>query len=51
MKPKLNCCFVTAEGEVRAWVSPDFKSNEPMLELSERTSLVESQPGVIRAIL
>lgn len=25
---KLDFCFVTAEGEVRAWFNRDFKSNE-----------------------
>lgn len=28
LKAKLDFCFVTAEGEVRAWFSRDFKSNE-----------------------
>lgn len=53
-KARLNFCFVTKEGEVRAWYNPDFKVNEQTDDLNEVQSnnpLITSEIGMIKRIL
>jgi hypothetical protein len=54
LKAKLEFCFVTGEGEVRAWFNRDFKSNENIEdEKQEDKTLVpiNSEIGLIKRIL
>jgi hypothetical protein len=54
LKASLAWCFLTREGEVRAWFSPDFKNNEQPLELQHsqpHNPLITSEVAMIKRIL
>lgn len=47
-------CFVTMEGEVRAWLSADFKSNENAsfsVEGDRSCPVIASEMGLIKRVL
>lgn len=51
LKVSPQCCFVTLEGEVRAWMNRDFKINELVLEGELDCPVINSEVTLIKKIL